>query len=60
MYLVGFLITTPLFILSFLRISAGKSVAECTIAAVLGSAFVYLIFIVLLDYRLFAGVLLAT
>jgi hypothetical protein len=59
-YLVGFLIATPLYIFSFLRISASKSVRECTVASVLGSAFVYVIFVVLLDYRLFAGVMLAT
>jgi hypothetical protein len=58
-YLVGFLIVTPLFIFSFLRISAGKSVRECTVASVVGCAFVYLVFVVLLDYRLFGGVLLA-
>lgn len=59
-YLVGFLIATPLYMFSFLRISAGKDVRECTVASVLGCAFVYLIFVVLLDYRLFGGILFTT
>lgn len=59
LYLVGFLVTTPLYIFSFLRISAGKSIRECSIVTILGTAFVYVVFVLLLEYRLFAGTLFA-
>lgn len=59
LYVLGFLIATPVFIFSFLRISAGKSLRECLLVSGLGTVFVYVIFVVLLEYRLFAGVLFA-
>ena len=57
LYLLGFLIATPLYIFSFLRISAGKSIRDSLVVTILGTAFVYVIFVLLLEYRLFAGVL---
>ena len=59
LYLLGFLIATPAFIFSFLRISAGKSLRECLLISGLGTVLVYVVFVVLLEYRLFAGVLFA-
>jgi hypothetical protein len=49
-YLTGFLIGIPLYIFSFLRLSAKKHYKQCIIM-------VYVLFIQLLQYRLYQGIL---
>lgn len=58
LYLAGFLVAIPLFIFAFLRISGGKSMLECSLVSVLATAIIYLLFVRLLDYRLYSGILL--
>ncbi len=57
LYLTGFLIGIPLYIFFFLRLAAGKSYKQCTTIAVVAIASVYILFIELLQYRLFQGTL---
>ncbi|MDG2176008.1 MAG: tripartite tricarboxylate transporter TctB family protein [Gammaproteobacteria bacterium] len=57
LYLTGFLITVPLYVFAFLRLSAEKSFKQCTIMAALAALSIYILFVVLLQYRLFQGLL---
>jgi hypothetical protein len=56
-YLVGLVIATPLFMFAFLRLAASRSIRYAGLAAALATAFVYVVFVWLLEYRLYAGVL---
>lgn len=58
LYLVGFMISTPLYIFAFLRFSGRRSLAMSAAIALGATAFVYIVFIQLLEYKLFPGVLL--
>ena len=57
LYLTGFLIGIPLYIFAFLRLVAEKSYKQCTIISAVATLSVYILFIELLQYRLFQGVL---
>lgn len=56
-YLLGLLIATPLFMFAFLKLAASRSLRYAGAAAGVATAFVYIVFVWLLEYRLFAGVL---
>jgi hypothetical protein len=56
-YLVGFLVATPLFMFAFLKLSAGRGAVYSATAAIAAVAVVYTVFVALLDYRLYAGIL---
>lgn len=57
-YLIGFLIGIPVYLLVFLRWSAGRSWKECLLLSGGATLLIYLLFIELLEYRLYAGILL--
>ena len=57
LYLLGFLVSIPVYILAFLRISAERPWKDSIIISVSATLFVYLVFVQLLQYRLFAGIL---
>ena len=57
LYLFGFLISVPVYILAFLRISAERPWRDSIIISASATLFVYLVFVQLLEYRLFAGIL---
>jgi hypothetical protein len=57
LYLTGFLAGIPLYIFAFLRLSAGKSYKQCATMALAATVFIYVLFILLLEYRLYSGVL---
>jgi hypothetical protein len=42
---------------TFLRLSAGRSFKQCAIMSIAATVFVYVLFIQLLQYRLFQGML---
>ena len=54
-YLTGFLVGIPLYIFAFLRLSAGRPLKQCIIMSVAATIFVYILFIELLQYRLYPG-----
>jgi len=56
--LLGFLIATPLYLLTFFRISGRQSWAKSIIATGVVSGLLYLLFAVLMGLRLFEGLLL--
>jgi hypothetical protein len=56
LYLFGFLISVPVYILAFLRIAAERPWKDSIIISASATLFVYLVFVVLLEYRLFAGI----
>jgi len=58
LYLVGFLISTPLYVFAFLRLSGRLSLAMSSTIAVGATVFVYVVFVQLLKYKLFPGVLM--
>lgn len=58
LYLVGFMISTPLYVFAFLRFSGKRSMAMSASIAAGATAFVYIVFIQLLEYKLFPGILL--
>jgi len=58
LYLVGFLISIPLYLFAFLRFSANRSLKESLIMSVSSTLFVYVLFIQVMEYRLYSGVLL--
>jgi hypothetical protein len=57
LYLTGFLIGIPLYIFSFLRLSAKRTYKQSIIMSVTATILVYVLFIQLLQYRLFQGIL---
>lgn len=58
LYFVGFLISTPLYVFAFLRFSGRLSLSMSVGVAAGALAFVYVVFVQLLEYKLFPGVLL--
>lgn len=56
-YLAGFLVAIPVFLFLFLYIAAERSASRSAVFAILATALIYVVFAVILDYRLFAGVL---
>lgn len=56
-YLVGFLAAIPVFVFAFVRFSAQQAWLRSALVALLATAFVYCIFVWLLEYRLFSGTL---
>lgn len=59
-YLAGFLIGIPLYLLVFLRFSAGRSWKECLLLSGGATLSIYLLFIELLEYRLYSGIFMAS
>jgi len=59
LYLGGFLVSIPLYMFAFLRFSARRPFKECLFMATGSTLFVYILFIVLMEYRLYPGVFLA-
>ena len=55
-YLVGIMITLPVYLFSFMRLSGNRSVQQSAIIAFCSTAFVYLLFVLLLDYKLYPGI----
>jgi hypothetical protein len=56
LYLGGFLVGIPLYIFAFLRLASGRSYKQSLLLSVGATGFVYLLFIELLQYRLYQGV----
>jgi len=57
LYLGGFLISIPVYMFAFLRFSAKRSLRECLLMSIGSMVFVYLLFIQLMEYRLYSGIL---
>jgi hypothetical protein len=57
LYLTGFIMGIPLYMFAFLRWSAKRSYKQCMIMSVAATIIVYALFIELLQYRLFPGIL---
>lgn len=55
LFVLGFMVTVPLFIFVFLRLHARQSVMRCAAIAAGAIGFVYLIFVLLLEYALYPG-----
>lgn len=58
LYLAGFLLAVPIFMFAFVHFAARRSVARSMVFAFVATAFVYVVFVQLLEYRLYSGVLL--
>jgi hypothetical protein len=58
LYLLGFMVSTPLYVFAFIRFSGRSSLKTSALMAIGISAFVYLVFVRLLAYKLYAGILL--
>lgn len=58
LYLAGFLISIPVYMFAFLRFSAKRSLKDCLLMSVGSTVFVYLLFIQLMEYRLYSGIIL--
>jgi hypothetical protein len=56
-YIAGFLIGTLVFVFLFLLTSGHKSLSRSVGVAAGATAFIYLVFVKLLEYKLFAGIL---
>lgn len=59
LYAGGFLVATPLFMFAFLYMSARRTLRQSLVVASLATAFIYVVFVWLLDYRLYGGILLS-
>lgn len=57
LFLLGFMITVPAFIFLFLRLHAHQPLLRCAAIAGGGIGFVYLIFVLLLEYTLYPGLI---
>ena len=57
-YVAGFMVTLPVYLFTFMRFSGNRSIKESTLISVGSTAFVDLLFVVLLDYKLYPGILL--
>jgi hypothetical protein len=56
-YLVGFLLTTPVYVLLYMLLHGGKSLRTAGIAAVLTTALIWLTFEIAFKYPLYPGIL---
>jgi hypothetical protein len=59
LFAVGFLIATPVYVFSFLWLDAKRGFYQSLIFAALATAFIYVIFVFLLKYKLYPGLLFA-
>lgn len=59
LFAVGFLVATPLYVFAFLWCGAKRSVYQSLAFAILATAFIYVVFVWLLNYHLYPGLLLA-
>lgn len=57
LYAAGFLVATPVFMFSFLRVAARRSILQSASIALAATAVVYAVFAWLLEYKLYAGIL---
>jgi len=57
LYLGGFLISIPVYMFAFLRFSAKRTLKDCVLMSVGSIIFIYLLFIQLMEYRLYSGIL---
>lgn len=59
-YALGFLAAIILYMFVFLRLSAARRVRECLLITGGAALFVYLVFVKLLEYKLYAGILIGS
>ena len=59
LWLAGFLLATIIFIFAFTRLSGQRTFKQAALVAAAATAFEYVVFVWLLEYRLYAGVLFA-
>lgn len=57
LYLGGFLVGIPIYIFAFLRLSSGRSYKQSLLLSAGATGFIYLLFIQLLQYRLYQGLI---
>ena len=57
LHAAGFLIAIPVFIFAFMRISADRTALQSASVAIVATALIYAVFVSLLTYRLYPGVL---
>jgi len=57
LYLGGFLVGIPVYIFAFLRMSSGRSYKQSLLLSAGATGFIYLLFIELLQYRLYQGLI---
>jgi hypothetical protein len=57
LYLGGFLAGIPVYVFAFLRLSAGRSYKQSLLLSAGATGFIYLLFIELLQYRLYQGLI---
>jgi len=57
LFLIGFIIATPIYILLYMRIHGGRSLRDSALAAVAITLAIWLTFVVLFRYPLYPGVL---
>lgn len=58
LFLVGFIITTPIYIFCYMLIHGGRSLRDSALAAAAVTLTIWLVFVVLFRYPLYPGVLL--
>jgi len=56
LYLAGFMIGIPLYIFTFLRLSARRTLAKSATIAIAATAVIYGLFVRLLEYKLYQGI----
>jgi len=57
LYLGGFLVGIPVYIFAFLRLSSGRSYKHSILLSAGATGFIYLLFIEILQYRLYQGLI---
>jgi Tripartite tricarboxylate transporter TctB family len=57
LFLIGFIIATPVYILSYMLIHGGRSLRDSALAAAAITLTIWLVFVVLFNYPLYPGVL---
>jgi hypothetical protein len=57
LFLIGFMIATPIYILSYMRIHGGRSLRDSALAAAATTLAIWLTFVLLFRYPLYPGVL---
>jgi hypothetical protein len=57
LFLIGFMIATPIYILSYMRIHGGRSLRDSALAAAATTVAIWLTFVLLFRYPLYPGVL---
>jgi hypothetical protein len=58
-YVVGFIVTIPIYVFLFVVVQGKKSIKQGALAAIIATAFTWIVFELLMNYEVYSGILFA-